>query len=290
MTVWVILAVFNRREYTIKCLELIVAQTWHDIKIVVVDDGSTDNTADAIRERFPEVNLIQGDGNLYWTGAMRVGVGAVLQACSDDDYVLVVNDDLVFDDDFVESLIAASRRHPNALIHASNSFLDNKDVVDFGGRRINWWTAKGRWINRGRLRSDFPPGYCEPSDVLWGRGMLVPVRIIKQIGNYDPRYQQSGDPEFSRRAAKAGFELLVAYSVVAYKYPENKPNINERNEYALVELKDFFFGVHSQARIKTLFLSSMLMTTNLFQGMVFFCFYVARHALHFFRHVRRIWR
>lgn len=290
MTVWVVIAVFNRCEFTVKCLEMLQAQTWRDLKIIVVDDGSTDGTATAIRERFPEVKLIREGGNLYWTGSMHVGVDAVLKMCRDDDYILVVNDDLVFDNSFVESLVAVSRQHPNALIHALNSFLDNKEVIEFGGRRINWWTAKGRRLNRDRLRSEFPPGYCEHSDVLWGRGLLVPVKIIRAIGNYDSRYQQSGDPEFSRRAAKAGFDLLVAYDVIAYKYPEKRPNINERKEYALAEIKDFYFGVLSQARIKTSFLNARLMTTNVIQGAIYFCCHVARHSWHFFRHVRRIRR
>lgn len=288
MTVWAVLAVFNRRAFTVKCIEQLMAQTWSDIKVVVVDDGSNDGTREVIRDRFPSVQVVEGDGNLYWTGSMRIGVEVVLESADHDDYLLVLNDDLVFDESFVADMVKVSCQHANALIHASNSFLDNKNVIDFGGRRMNWWTAKSTLCNRGRRRSDFPKGHCEPSDMLWGRGLLVPMRILRKIGNYDYRYQQSGDSEFSRRAAKLGYELLVTYDVVAYKYPEDKPNINLREALGLLEWKNYYFGVLSQARLKTLFLNSMLMTNNVFQGYVFFCFYVARHTWSFGRRLRSV--
>jgi GT2 family glycosyltransferase len=288
MTVWVVVAVFNRRAYTEKCLEQLQSQSVDDMKIVVVDDGSSDGTAEAIKEKFPDIILLEGDGSLYWTGSMHLGVAAVLDRCALDDYLLVVNDDLVFDESFVQSLLDVSKKYPDAMIHARNSFLDKKDIIEFGGRVINFWTAKGCWSNKGRSSDEFPAGHVERSDVLWGRGLLVPMRIVKDVGNYDRRYQQSGDPEFSRRAAKAGYRLLVAYDVVAYMYPEKDANINVRRSYALSEFKDYFFGVLSQGRIKTLFLNSFQMTSNAFQGAVYFSCYLARHLWHFFRHVRQL--
>jgi len=287
MTVWVVISVFNRRDYTEKCLTQLVDQPYQDLKIIVVDDGSSDGTSVMIKEGFPDVWLIQSDGSLYWTGSMNVGVDAALKECAEDDYILVVNDDLVFDKQFVESFVTVSQRHPNAMIHACNIYLDNKDVIEFGGLKINWWTAMYSWRNKVRKRREFEKGHVERSDLLWGRGLLVPVSVIKQCGNYDRRYQQSGDPEFSRRAAKAGYELLVTYDVVAYMYPENKPNINVRREYALREVKDYFSSVLSQGRIKTLYLDSFLMANNILQGAIFFCFHFSRHLWHFLRHVRR---
>lgn len=287
MAVWVVISVFNRRAYTEKCIEQLLKQTYRDLRIIIVDDGSTDGTAEVIAERFPDAELIRGDGSLYWTGSMYVGVDAALKECTENDFVLIVNDDLVFEKHFVESLLSVSQTHPNAMIHACNTFLDFKDVIEFGGRKMNWWTAAASWRNKGRNRSEFEKGHVERSDVLWGRGLLVPVSILRHSGNYDRRYQQSGDQEFSRRAAKAGYELLVTYDVVAYMYPENNPNINVRPEYALREIKQYFFGVLSQCRIKTLYLNSLLMTDNLLQGTVFFCFVLSRHLWNFLNHVRR---
>ena len=282
----VVIPVYNRRGYTEKCLAQLREQTWEDLDVIIVDDGSSDGTAEMIRIQFPEVRLINGDGTLYWTGSMYVGVEAVLKECDPGDYVLVLNDDLIFDPDFVEILAETARKHPNALIHALNAYEDTKDIIDFGGVTVNWWIAKKKFINRGQNRTSFPVGYCQPSDILWGRGLMVPAQVFREIGNYDRRIVHRGDPELPRRAAKAGYELLVAYDAVAYMYREKNPNINERKTYALAECKDYFFGVLSQGQIKNIYLNSMLMTNCRLQGYVFFIFYLLHNIKFFFSRVR----
>ncbi len=281
-----VVAVFNRKEYTRQCLKQFSEQTCPLKIIIVVDDGSTDGTSEMIQEEFPSVRLIQGDGTLYWCRSMHLGLKEALKLSSSQDYILVVNNDLVFEEFFAERMLGTAIRHPKSLIHAANCFLNENQCLCFGGVRMNWLTAKGTKLNQGRHLNEFPKGHVEPSDVLWGRGLLVPVAAIQQFGNFDWRYKQYGDPEFTRRMAKAGYKLLVAYDVVAYMYPETEPNINVRKTYALEEWKQYFFGTLSGANIKTIYLNSMLWTRNRGHGLYFFGCYFMRMAYHFFANVR----
>jgi len=116
MDIHVIIPVYNRCEYTRKCLLQLREQTLKGLKIIVIDDGSSDGTSAMISSEFPEVNLLGGIGNLYWTGAVYVGVEAALKECAEDDYILVLNDDLMFNKRFVEDLLNTARIHPNALV------------------------------------------------------------------------------------------------------------------------------------------------------------------------------
>src|ERR1700687_4774995 len=114
-TIWACVAVFNRIQYTRGCLELLLAQTYPKLRTIVVDDGSSDGTYDMVHVEHPEVVLLRGDGSLYWTGAMRLGIEYILAHCAADDYVLFLNDDLVFAPDLVEKLLEIVRRHPQSL-------------------------------------------------------------------------------------------------------------------------------------------------------------------------------
>ncbi len=58
-------------------------------------------------------------------------------------------------------------------------------VIWQGGVSLNWWTARHRFLNYHRRLSDFPPGYFEKSAYLTARGVLVPMEVLRVIGNYD---------------------------------------------------------------------------------------------------------
>src|SRR5579875_2937008 len=115
-TVWVCIAVFNRAQYTRKCLDLLRRQTYPNVRPVIVDDGSSDGTSAMVRTEFADAVLLHGDGSLYWTGAMHVGVAHILGVASPNDYLLLLNDDLIFGLDLVERFVQQSEEHPRALI------------------------------------------------------------------------------------------------------------------------------------------------------------------------------
>jgi GT2 family glycosyltransferase len=266
-------------------LELLLAQTYPKLKTIVVDDGSSDGTYDMTRVEHPEAVLLRGDGSLYWTGAMHLGIQYILDHCAADDYVLLLNDDLVFAPNLVENLLESVRRHPQSLVQAVESCLDDPDLIWQGGTEIKWWTAKHRFLNYHRRISEFPPGYCQRSAYLTGRGVLVAVEVFRRVGNFDPRYQQNGDPEFTRRAAKAGYELLVAYDVPVLSYKKGD-NLNEAESYSLSDLKQYYFGVLSATRVSTRWRDAKLMTHSRVQALVFAAFSFVRITVHFFKRLQ----
>ena len=92
----VLLTCHNRKFQTLQCLESLFLQQRLNvdfrIEVFLVDDASTDGTAYETRIQYPEVNIIQGNGNLYWNRGMRL---AWETAASKNkyDYYLWLNDD-----------------------------------------------------------------------------------------------------------------------------------------------------------------------------------------------------
>jgi len=93
-SIGVVITCHNRKEKTIASLKKLINQDdidTLDVKIYLVDDGSTDGTSEAIKNNFPQVNIIKGDGTLFWNGGMR---GAFSKAMENGhDYYLWLNDD-----------------------------------------------------------------------------------------------------------------------------------------------------------------------------------------------------
>src|ERR1700687_977553 len=114
--IYIIVPVFNRRPLTERFLRCIREQSFRDFEIIVVDDGSSDGTAEMIAGQFKEVQLLRGDGNLWWTGAINLGIQHAMVSASQDDAVLVINDDLEIDSGYLANLHELWRAMPRTLI------------------------------------------------------------------------------------------------------------------------------------------------------------------------------
>jgi len=285
--VYIIIPVFNRINLTKNCLLLLAKQTISNIHIIVIDDGSKDKTSQMVQNEFPEAELIQGSGNWYWTGSVYKGVERALKlSSSDKDYILMLNDDLEFSPNLIQNLINFSTKHPKSIVQALGSWTNQPKIIQYAGMKINWWTAKGFFPYEGALRQDFSPTHFESSDTLTGRGVLFPIQVFRQVGNYDRRIIHRGDPELTRRAAKAGWNLFVYFGAVVFSVPvKGKGNINEQKCYHLANLKEYYFGSLSSSHIPTLWRNSCSYTHSKIQAFIFFSCTLARHSVHFIKNL-----
>jgi GT2 family glycosyltransferase len=220
--IYVVMPVHNRLALTRACLAHLAVQSRTDVLTILVDDGSSDGTSETVAREFPSVVTLSGDGDLWWTGATNLGLAWVLERAAGADYVLTLNDDTSFDADYLECLVRAADECQPALI-GSLAIDSDRAVVVEGGVRINWLTAKRLPIARGVAVSDLTEWRPLPVavDVLPGRGTLIPVSAFRAVGLFDainlPHY--GADYEFSRRAARAGYRLLVSYDAVIRVQP-----------------------------------------------------------------------
>jgi GT2 family glycosyltransferase len=210
--IFVAIPVHNRVAFTLECLASIEAQARADVRVIVADGGSTDGTADAIADKFPETVLLRGGGDWYWTAATNRAVEAALEAAGPQDHVLTLNNDTRLEPGYYAGLRRAPAAGPRAMI-GSVMLSDEDGTVADGGVLVSWPTAAFRTLSRGLTLKELGAitPRLQPVDVLSGRGTLIPIDVFKTVGTFDehalPHY--GADYEYSRRAAQRGFELLV---------------------------------------------------------------------------------
>lgn len=216
MTVFVIIPVHDRLECTLECLGSLRRQECADVTTVVVDDGSTDGTCAGLARLHPEVTVLWGDGDLWWSGAMDRGLEWVLPRAADEDHVLALNNDTVLSPDVVSTLLRLASERPRALLGAVAVDRDHGGRIVDGGVRLDWRTAKARRLAEGLTPAEAVARHGEVAavSVLSGRCTLIPVRAFRDVGVFDQRRlpHYGADWEFSCRAQRHGYALFMAYS------------------------------------------------------------------------------
>lgn len=204
--VYAVIPVYNRLALTLGCLDQLKRQTYSAITPIVVDGGSTDDTVATIRRDHPDVVLLSGSEPLFWTGATRVGIDWVLERAEDDAFVLLLNNDTTFDPDYVDQLVEVALRERAAVGGVNVDSRDMTTPVNAG--------VKIDWVDYGfPLRLEIPNDdiFNDDVDVLNGRGVLVPLAMIKVAGNVDdkafPHY--IADYEFFCRLRAHGFRIGI---------------------------------------------------------------------------------
>ena len=106
--IYIVVPVFNRAKITLQFLELLSKQQFREFKAVVVDDGSSDDTSEMIRNQYPDAKIVAGDGNWWWTKSVNEGIRYALNN-TDCTHVLLMNDDTFFEDDYLMKLWQAQK-------------------------------------------------------------------------------------------------------------------------------------------------------------------------------------
>jgi len=208
--VYVLVPAHNNRKETLSLLSCLGRQTYPDMKVVVVDDGSTDGTEEEAARRFPGTTILKGDGDLWWTGANEYGVKHIRSIARPGDFVLLLNNDVVVDDNYVSVLVDCSSRNKRAIVGSTTVDFHDSSHVTAGIRLDRKLKAT---VNRDRKAIEASHGQ-EDSDVLPGRGTLVPIEVFENVGTFNQRRlpHYGADYEFTVRAKRAGARLIVSHA------------------------------------------------------------------------------
>lgn len=231
----VLLTCHNRKAKTIACLSSLFKASIPSeylLDIFLTDDGSTDGTNDSIKELFPQVRVIQGSGNLFWAGGMRLAWETAIQKKEYDVYLLI-NDDVVLCADFFQCLLESEayslEQIGKAGIYSGATINEKNGRITYGGSRVK---DKKLLVSMQMLEPKEYPQRCEitNANILW-----ISKDVVNEIGIFDDRFTHGiADYDYSLQANKKGFPVFLAPKVGGICADDHGKNWRD-NRYSLKE-------------------------------------------------------
>ncbi|MCX6639262.1 MAG: glycosyltransferase family 2 protein [bacterium] len=197
---------WNRRTLTLECLDSLKSLTYPNYRIMVVDNGSSDGSVEAIERNYLDVSLLRSTENLRYAGGNNLALKVILE--SDDDFVLLLNNDTTVDPKCLDYLIAAASDPRVGLVGPKILYHDRPDVIWFAGGIVK--PAWGYVRHYGLRQSD--DGSFDKSlsvSFLTGCCLLIKREVLQRVGLLDENfYLYSEDADYCLRTAEEGFQLI----------------------------------------------------------------------------------
>ncbi len=250
----VVVLSWNGREDTLGCLASLAEVDYPELTTIVVDNGSTDGTSDAVRAAFPTVEIVRTEENLGFAEGNNVGMRRALELGA--DHVLVLNNDVEVDAGFVRALVEEAHRRPDAGALCSKIlYMEPHDLIWFAGATFDPHSGYNGRQTGYRERDDGRFDAVVETDRACGAAMLVPRRVLEEVGLFDPDlFFYSEDVDWSLRARAAGYRHYVVpasrlwHKVSVTSGGENSPTTLYYGVRNTTEVCERFAPLHGLAR------------------------------------------
>jgi GT2 family glycosyltransferase len=214
MQVSVIIVNWNGRHFLEDCLNAMRRQTFRDFETILVDNGSSDGSADFVRSQFPEMKLISLPENRGFTGGNIAGY-----EIANGSLIVLLNNDTEAHEDWLAALHDASLLYPKAGSFASKMmYFDRRGQIENCGFGIS---TCGTTLDLGRDERD-SPAWATPRAVFGACGGAAAYRrsMLQDVGFLDPDFfAVYEDVDLSFRAQLRGYSCVyVPAAVVFHRY------------------------------------------------------------------------
>jgi GT2 family glycosyltransferase len=248
----VVIPVHGGLPLTAQCLDALRNCDPLPLMVVVVDDGSPDDTAAYLARHYPDTHLIRGDGSLWWGGAINVGCNYAITAGA-QVLIFLNNDNVALSPNLLTDLARLSAERGGCV--GATQLMEGQDrqlkILGSGGI-LDWKNGGTKLRNTGALfRESAAVGTC---DWLPGMALAVGAEVFQVLGGIDSHTfpQSRGDADFTLRARRLGYPCSVSASCWIVNDRTQTPFSFDRR----LSFRDFFRGLtirNSNYQLRTTF-------------------------------------
>lgn len=202
MRVAIVIVNWNGKRDTLRCLQSLFKESYRDKEIIVVDNGSTDGSVEAIQETYPECTVIAESANIGFAAGNNKGIERAFDRGA--DAVLLLNNDTTVDANLISSFLSTASHYPNSLLGAKIYQMGNPSKLDHLGG--NWNAATGNFDLIGKGESSHHYTASIAMDYACGCALFIPSPVLRRVGLLDADYfLYWEDSDFCFRAKRLGY-------------------------------------------------------------------------------------
>lgn len=217
-TPFIIIPAYNRRIVTLGCLaklkEEAILPKWN---VIIVDDGSTDGTSEAVWAQYPEVFLVHGTGDLFWTGAIELGMRFAFRRGATS--FVWLNDDSIVDANSLETIVSRAEECGGMVSAQGLVIIERLNFV---------WHHPLIYRTRWGVLCKEPDLSQQEIRVDTCRGNLVALsrKVVETIGYPDGARipHVNGDTDYGLRASRAGISVVIIPRAVVQEGELERPS------------------------------------------------------------------
>lgn len=229
----IIIVSYNSAYYLPRCLSSLLGTDYPDFQVIIVDNDSSDGSAELVETSFPQMCLIRSECNCGFGAANNLGA-----TCADGEILAFLNPDAVVQSNWLRPLVQALHTDPRAgLATAKILLMDHPDTINTCGNDVHY---TGLTLCRGMGRHWTAFDRLEEVAAVSGAAFVIRHDLFQMLGGFDPDFfLYMEDTDLSLRARLAGWRCLFVPDSVVYhdyqlRFGPNKTYYQERNRYRML--------------------------------------------------------
>lgn len=227
---------WNGMMDTLECIESVRNLDYPDMRIVVVDNGSSDGSTNILRQRYPWITLLESKENLGFTGGNNLGIVKALEMGT--DYVWLLNNDTIVERDVLRKMVQTIGNTPGIGIASPViCFNDPPGKVQFCGSYIDWERKR---IVKLKVGEPYPSNGVSIS--LWGTALLIRRDVVEKVGFLNDKYfAYHEDEDYCMRVARAGYRAIVVPEARVFHKNSRSTGSNDAPMQVFLRSRNLFF-------------------------------------------------